>query len=144
MEWQLFAQLAVTFLVAVLGWLVAHYFASQRDLANERRKLRTQYLIEAYRKLESASNRSDDSFESCFEKFESAIADIQLLGTPMQGKLARAFALEFAKNGTASLDALAMNLRSTLRKELQLEDISDSIVYLRLNKEKFHKRHART
>jgi type VI protein secretion system component VasK len=94
--------------------------------------------------LETASNRSSDSFEADFEKFASAVADIQLLGTPKQVKLAKTFALEFAQNGTASLDELTENLRNSLREELQLEVVSDPIVYLRLGKGKTHIRPAQT
>jgi hypothetical protein len=110
---------------------VAHYFTSKRDVENERRKLRTQYLLEAFRKLETASNRSSESFETDFEKLASAVADIQLLGTLEQVRLAKTFALEFAKNGTASLDELTENLRNELRKELQIEEVRENIVYLR-------------
>jgi hypothetical protein len=56
MDWKLFAQLLVTFLVAALGWWAAHALSSRRDLANERRKLRVSYLLEAYRKLEAHPN----------------------------------------------------------------------------------------
>jgi hypothetical protein len=118
-------------IVAGFGWWVAHYFTSKRDVENERRKLRTQYLLEAFRKLETASNRSSESFETDFEKLASAVADIQLLGTLEQVRLAKTFALEFAKNGTASLDELTENLRNELRKELQIEEVRENIVYLR-------------
>src|SRR3970040_1763407 len=51
MDWKLFAQLLATFFVAAFGWWVAHSLSDRRDLANERRKLRVNYLLDAYRKL---------------------------------------------------------------------------------------------
>jgi hypothetical protein len=129
MDGKLFAQLMATFLVAALGWWAAHYLSSRRDLANERRKLRISYLLEAYRKLEGASNRED--LRQHWASFESAIADIQLLGSAHQVSLARQFAAEMAKNRTAPLDELIFDLRQSLRSELELEPVSEAVTYLR-------------
>lgn len=131
MGWNLFAQFLATFIVAALGWFAAHFLSARRDLANERRKLRAAYLLEAYRKLESASNRDD--MKSSWANFESAIADIQLLGSPHQVRLARQFAHDMAKNKTAPLDELIFDLRRSLRTELELEPVSESVVYFRIN-----------
>ncbi len=128
MSWMLFSQLLMTFVVAALGWWTAHYLSAKRDLANERRKLRVSYLLEAYRRLEGASNRED--MTSFWSNFESAIADIQLLGTPHQVSLARQFALDMAEHKTAPLDELIFGLRQSLRAEL--ESVSDSVLYLRI------------
>lgn len=116
--------------MSVAGWWVVHHFSSRRDLANERRKLRVAYLLEAYRRLESASNRADITTHSA--AFESAIADIQLLGSPQQVALARQFAQAMARDRTASLDELIFDLRQSLRTELELEPVSESIVYFRV------------
>ena len=130
MDWKLFAQLLATFFVAALGWWVAHSLSDRRDLAIERRKLRVNYLLDAYRKLENASNRGDASSQQA--NLESAIGDIQLLGSPHQVKLARPFALGMASDGTAPLDELISDLRHSLRKKLHLESVSESIIYLRI------------
>ena len=104
MDWKLFAQLFVTVLVAIsAGWL-GHHLAARRDLLNERRKMRVGYLLEAYRKLEGAGHRSEP--EKVWPLLESAIADIQLLGSPQQAELARQFAIDMAQHHTAPLDPL--------------------------------------
>lgn len=128
MDWKLFVQLMATLCVAALGWWAVHYLSARRDLSNERRKLRVAYLLEAYRKLESAANRNDP--EPHWPSFESAIADIQLLGSARQVSLARQFAVEMAKKKAASLDELIFDLRQSLRSELQLEPVSESVFYL--------------
>jgi hypothetical protein len=130
MNLNLITQLTATFFVAAAGWWVGHYFSSRRDLINERRKLRIEYLLEAYRKLERASNRND--IKQYWSDFESAIADIQLLGSPHQVSLARQFSISMAKNNTAPLDDLIFDLRQSLRSELQLEPVSERVVYLRM------------
>lgn len=93
MDWKLFAQLFATGAVATFGWGAVHYLAARRDLANERRKLRVSYLLEAYRRLESASNREGEEMQQHWSNCESAIADIQLLGSVRQVELARKLAL---------------------------------------------------
>jgi hypothetical protein len=129
MDWKLFAQLFVTFVVAALGWWSAHALSARRDLANERRKLRVSYLIEAYRRLESGANSSDPKTKQ--SQLESAIADIQLLGSPSQVNMARHFAKSISENGESSLDELLYDLRNSLRTELQLECVDEKIVFLR-------------
>lgn len=96
--------------------------------------MRVQYLIEAYHRLETASNVNLK--EKRFD-VESAIADIQLFGTPQQIKLAIKFADEMSQKSVASLDELLFQLREDLRAELQLEKVSSNIVHLRFeDKEK--------
>lgn len=130
MDWKQFVQLIAAFIVAAFGWWVVHYLSTRRDLTNERRKLRVSYLLEAYRKLESGSNRDDAT--PYWSNFESAIADIQLLGSAYQVSLARELAIEMGRNHTASPDKLIFDLRQSLRSELQLEPISENVLYIRI------------
>jgi hypothetical protein len=123
-----------SFLVAGLGWFIGYLTALQRDKSVKRRDLRTQYLIEAFRLLEGASNRGRASADM-LKPLESAIADIQLLGSVTQVHLAKEFAVEFAAKRTASGDALAASLRGELRMELGLDPVSEPITYLRITQE---------
>jgi hypothetical protein len=85
MNWSLFWQLLVTAIVAFAGALLAHTLAAKRDRANKRREQRISFLIEAYRRIESAVNRPSDS--SAAAALESAVADIQLFGNRKQVEL---------------------------------------------------------
>ena len=130
MDWKPFAQLVVTGLLTVLGWWVVNFYSKRRDIENDRRKLRTQYLLEAYRKLESATHRQGRQKE--FEdQLESAVADIQLLGTAIQADLASRFAIDMAENGIAYTDDLLRDLRDSLRRELKLEPLTHNNRVLR-------------
>ena len=131
LDWKLVATLAVTALVALGGWWFAHWFAASRDLVNERRKLRITYILEAYRRLEDAVHRNDP--ERSWPKWESAIADIQLLGSPAQVALAREFAMAMARDGSAPLDEIINDLRRSLREELHLTPVSGAVVHLRFH-----------
>ena len=117
MNWGLLLPLLITTFTAVGGWLVVHRMAAKRDQLNKRRDLRIQYLIDAYRKLESVSNR-DESSPEWAERLESAIADIQLFGSTGQVAMAKEFASDMAAERAASPDELLKDLRKDLRQEL--------------------------
>jgi len=119
-----------TVLLAFLGWWAGYPSTVRRDRIAKRRDLRTQYLIEAYRRLESSANREKPRPER--EKIESAIADIQLFGSPGQVAMARRFAAQFVEERGASMDDLLESLRVDLRKELDLGPTPDRIVFLRI------------
>ena len=121
----------ITTLVAIFGWYIVHALNVRRDRDNKRRDMRIQYLIEAYRRIERASNRPKE-FDNNLE-LESAIADIQLLGSLKQVSLGEKFAYEIANRNHASTDDLLYDLRASLRKELKLEEVKTKITYLRLN-----------
>lgn len=110
--------IAISALLSIVGWVVGYTTTIRRDRIAKRRDLRTQYLLEAYRQLEGASNRVQPSDDD--EKALERAADIQLLGSPEQVRLAREFAFEFARSGHASLDHLLETLRRDLRTELSL------------------------
>lgn len=134
MDWKFFAQLGVTFFAAVIGWWVAHALTSRRDVANERRKQRLAYLLEAYRKLESCAHPHDP--EAIWPAFESAIADIQLLGTIKQVALAQQAAHAVAEHPDqgASLNELLTDIRRVLRIELQLDPLETQPVIIRFRR----------
>ena len=122
--------LLITTAVALLGWLAVHRFNVHRDQLNKQREIRIQYLIEAYRRLEQASHRADMQKR---EDFESAIADIQLLGSNQQIGLTLEVIDSIAKNGFATVNPLLENLRGELRKELNLEIAGKEIKIFRFS-----------
>jgi hypothetical protein len=122
----------ITTLVAILGWYVVHCLNQRRDRENKRRDLRIQFLIDAYRRLERASNRPQ-TFDNDLE-LESAIADIQLFGSVNQVNLAEQFALDIAAKSNASTNELLAELRVELRGELKLQKINPDITFLRISK----------
>jgi len=66
--------------------------------------------------------------KSHWANLESAIADVQLLGSPYQVSLARQFAYGMAKDKNASLNELISDLRQSLRTELELEAVSEPLL----------------
>lgn len=113
--------------VAVVGWLVNEYFSRRAA----RRNLRIEYLLSAFRRLEYASNRRMTLAHQA--AVEEAVSDIQLLGSPDQVRQAIEFAQEFAGNQQADTEPLLLDLRASLRKELQLEAVPPKRVWLRFD-----------
>lgn len=133
MNWQLLAPLLVTTTVAIVGWFIGHTLTARRDRANKQREQRINYLIEAYRRLESCAHRGNNLDSS---KMESAVGDIQLFGSPRQVELVQGLVTEFAAGGGASMDALLQDLRRDLRSELNLETVPDKVLHIRIKCDK--------
>lgn len=112
--------------VAILGWWIVGL--QQRHAV--RRNMRIDYLLNAYRQLERASNRVPTSQHG--RAIEEAVADIYLLGTPKQVQLAAEFSKNFAQEGGADLTLLLTHLRNSLRRELLLEADESPRVSLRV------------
>lgn len=106
-------------MVAIAGWFAAHQFNVHRDRQNKRRDMRIQFLLDAYRRLESAANRLGMTEEQKLE-FESAVADIQLLGTKEQVATTIAFLRQHEAGSGANIDSVLQLLRKDLREELGL------------------------
>lgn len=80
MKFELLVPLLITTTVAILGWIVAHRLEVERDQRNKRREVRLRFLLDAYRRLEAGASRGPIHETKFADGFESAIADIQLLG----------------------------------------------------------------
>ena len=111
----------ISALVVIVGWIIAHNLNLKRDALQKRRDLRVQYLLDAYRKLENSSGRSGEELASCYRVFESAVADVQLLGTRTQIEKLLPFLRQFEANTGANINTLLDLLRDDLRRELDLE-----------------------
>lgn len=109
---------ALSALVVIIGWAVAHRSNLRRDALAKRRELRVKYLLDAYRRLEEAA-RSPTNLTEAWRAFESAAADIQLLGTREQIDVLLEY-LRQVRDDRAQIDPLLKLLRDDLRKELDL------------------------
>ncbi len=127
------SQAVVAALVVVLGWYVVHKKSTERDLANKRRDLRLQYLIEAYRRFSNAANRP--LVPPYSSDMESAIAVIQLFGSSEQLVFLRQFAIEKTPADQVSKGGhdLLASLRDELRAELRLERVQGRFMFYRAN-----------
>lgn len=105
-------------ITAILGIIIGNFLNQKRDSKNKKKDIRITYLIEAYRRLERGSAPHAKFFNQ--SEFESAIADIQMLGNVDQVKIAFKFAKDASENSNANLQPLLENLRGELRNELSI------------------------
>ena len=134
MKIDLFIPLLVTAFIAIAGWYVAYWTAIRRDQNQKRRDLTVQFLIEAYRRTERAANTEMKA--EVASELESAIADIQLFGSPEQVQHAQKFAHDMAATGAGELDSLLAVLRRDLRKELNLNAVTKPLLFYRWTQSK--------
>ena len=130
MKLDILIPLLITTLVAIVSWYIAHSAASKRDRANKKRDLQVQYLIEAYRSLESACVRHDILPRK--EDIERAISDIQLFGSPKQVQFAKKVTHDVEQASYTDPRELLADLRKELRSELNLQPLSDTIWHFRV------------
>ena len=127
---------ALAAVIAVAGWFVLHRFNVRRDRDNKRRELIIAYLLEAYRRMEAAANREDKTEDQAIA-FESALADIQLLGTPDQF----AATMEYIEghggggDGQVGIGRVLALLRDDLRRELGLVPLISPPRFFRFERE---------
>lgn len=133
MNFQLLIPLLITSSLTICGWYILHLLNQKRDRENKKKDLRINYLIDAWKKLEYASNR-DISETDFIEFIEKPIASIQLFGTLNQIELAQRLALEISEKENADLNSILEELRNDLRKELNLEIVSSKMKIIRFRK----------
>jgi hypothetical protein len=123
----------LTWMSVAIGWVVTHYLTKRRDIENEKRKIRTQYLVDVFRFLATNISNRDISREY-WRKFEDTISDIQLFGTPSQILLLKEIIDQIVSGDPFELDPILNDIRGHLRKDLGLEVVDDNVLYLRENK----------
>jgi hypothetical protein len=133
MNWILLLPLLVTTALAIGSWFFGHWLSTSRDRANKKRDLRLSFLLEAYRRLENGGSRDSIANTDFAAGFESAIADIQLLGTTEQIVLAKNMIYMIARGDPqASSGLLLLSLRDELREYLDLDALNEAPVHFRL------------
>jgi hypothetical protein len=89
------------------------------------------YLLDAYRRLERASNRPLTPGIS--SELEGAVSDVILLGSTEEAALAVEFCTRFAEDHAADAQPLLLALRASLRRELLIGELpSEAYVSLRI------------
>lgn len=125
-----YLKIIITVALAVIGWLIGHYFTARRDVANKRRELVIAHLIEAYRIITNEVSHRNES-EARNIKLENILSDIQLFGSQEQIALAKQLADEVAAGGVFELDPLIVSLRNSLREQLNLSAVKGNVRWLR-------------
>jgi len=121
-----------TALIAVISWVIGHYFNSKRDQTNKRRDLTNQHLINAYRILTNEIVQRPQTKESD-QKLELIIAEIQLFGSNEQIEMVKIVANDIVNKKKFNLDNLINSLRKELRVQLGLDPVDGNVTWLRFH-----------
>lgn len=129
MDLELITQI-VTVLIVIVGWGVVGCINSRRDAANKRRDLVVSHLIDNYKILTQEIGQRETSIES-ITKLENLLSEVQLFGSKREVELARKLSKETADNGVSKIDPLIEEMRNSLRKQLKLEAVEGTTIWLR-------------
>lgn len=133
MNLPLLIPLMVTTVVAVSSWFVGHSLSTTRDRLNKKHDQRILFVLYAYRRLEAGTCRGSLDGTTFATGFQSAIADIQLLGTAEQIRLTKDMVTSIARREPeASAGPLLLSLRDALREHLGLESLGEEPLHFRL------------
>ncbi len=124
----------ITVIIAVLGWIIAHYFSSKRDRSIKRLEIKTTHLIKVYMILANDITERAETAERN-AKLELLIAELQLFGSDRQIALTKELVENIHHGGKFNFDELLKDIRNDLREELELEPIDGRIKWLRFNKD---------
>lgn len=132
-------QVGVGVILAVLGWVIGHWFTSKRDVKNSQRTIRISALTEVYKALVRCGTdgvmikrAQDGSITDDAKHVEEAIALIHLYGTQQQSLLASKYVNRVASVGSGSLTELVDALRKNIRESLGGIDIEGQPNYLKV------------
>lgn len=127
-----YLKIVTTIILAVIGWVIGHYFTDRRAISSKRREIVSEHLINAYRILTNEIAHREQIPERV-KSLENILSDIQLFGSLEQVNLAKALADEVAAKKVFELDPLINSLRNDLRTELNLNAVAGNVKWLRFN-----------
>lgn len=123
-----FWKVVIPAIVAIGIAFLSHQWAVSRQLAEQKKKMRVEYLASSFRSLMMFSN-NPRKHEGAEHLREATIA-IQFLGNKSQVEMLHGIVDELLKpNGKAELDPLLASLRDELREELNLEKVEGNIYW---------------
>jgi hypothetical protein len=125
--------LAITSLIVIGGWFIAHRLSAKRDAANKRREIQVNALRSIYMKLANASRRPMDV--QVAQDIESLVSEIQLYGDKRLTDLTGTLVNDYKAGGWVSFDALLKELRDQIREDLSLSKIEGEVWWLRFKTE---------
>jgi len=123
-------QILISSIVIVFGWFTVNWLSANREFRNKRREVRIEYLVNAYRRIASTANRGEKTTEEQKYGIESAIEDIQLFGNAEQLQVLK----KVITTGDNNFTVLLEELRVSLRKELDLEQVKDQLKFYRMKR----------
>jgi hypothetical protein len=125
----------LSLLSAILGGtlvaIVNHHLTNRRERFRSKREFNLKYLIDAWRNISKGSRRGTELREKA-SALETGIADIQLFGNATQISLAQRLADDVVKTNITKPGELLIDLRDSIRRELDLEAITNDYIFFEI------------
>jgi hypothetical protein len=119
--------LVLPVVVAVLGWFVVNWLSAKQKIKDDKRKLRLDYMINAYGRLcrfETEGLNTDEDLDN----FRTVVNNIHLFGTKEQVDAIRALVSERTEKGSSiGIPNLFKLLVKEIRGELGMEFFEDKL-----------------
>ena len=123
-----FWKIAIPSLIAIVIALVSHQLAVSRQIREQRKKQKIEYLIEAFSSLMSFSNNPNK--QEAAVHLRSAAMKIQFMGSKSQDKQMKELIDSLIKKNDFNFDPLLCSLRDELRSELTLEKLEGNVYWV--------------
>jgi hypothetical protein len=123
----------ITVFAAAIGWWFVHYLTSKRDLRNDQRKQRVEYLVETFRDLVQLRTYGEDPKLDYIPIIVRVTNSIQIFGTNEQIELFRAFVASL--NGTGGflkVHELIDSIRNDIRQTIGMDKVTDTVPMLQV------------
>ena len=120
----------------VIGWVVAHRLTLRREVKSKQRETIVKFLIEAYQKLVSLAydskygKKGNDEYLQRVGELQLVMLNIQLFGSDEQIILAKSILDGLTNKNPIDFLPLLNKLRDDLRKELQLSEVKEDLLFL--------------
>lgn len=134
MEFKDVVALIASVSIAVLGWVVAHWLSTQREVEQKKREFRVRFLREAYLKIANLCDRGE--FPRDIADLQDALNDIQLFGEETQIKLVGEIVSTLNDKNTADFNELLKQLRNEIRRHIGLNSLDSTRWYIRSSQKK--------
>ncbi len=118
-----------TVAIAILGWVVAHWLTSKRELEQKKREFRVKHLRDAYLKIANLCDRGE--FPRDIANLQDALNDIQLFGEEAQIALVGKVINSLTDNKTTDFNDLLKQLRNEIRSHIGLKPMQSTRWYIR-------------
>ncbi len=116
-------------IIAVLGWVVAHWLSTRREVEQKKREFRVKYLREAYLIIANLCDRGE--FPRDLAAMQDAFNDIQLFGEEAQIDLVGEIITGFNDTNRLEFNELLKQLRNEIRGHIGLNSLTSTRWYIR-------------
>lgn len=132
-DWRFALTVGIPAAIVVVGWFLGHMLNARRDLASRKREARIKTLETAYLRIAKVSNRL--LTDELMDELELFVFELQLHGTPTQLASMQEIVEGLKKpNNPVSFDAILVDMRDTIRRELDLETVTGGVWWFRFNR----------